>query len=161
MSTWSFYDPATGALVGAVLTVSDETPGIATPGVPAPVGSPPGTPGTPPVYSAFPALALLNAPSNGVPIAGAFNASTQRFNTSSKTVVLRGACPITSAVAARVVTLSGVPAGAAYAISGDATLSGVCDASGTLALTFGAPGSYAVSIPCFPFLDYVGSFTLL
>jgi hypothetical protein len=58
------------------------------------------------------------------------------------------------------VTLSGVPSGAAYTIGGDATLSGVCDASGTLALTFGAAGTYSGSIPCFPLLDYLGSFTL-
>ena len=69
-------------------------------------------------------------------------------------------CPITASVAARVVTLSGVPSGAAYSISGDATLSGVCDASGTLALTFGAPGSYQVAVACFPLLDYSASFTL-
>jgi hypothetical protein len=46
------------------------------------------------------------------------------------------------------------------AITGDAILSGTADATGTLALSFGAPGTYSVAIPCFPLLDYAASFTL-
>jgi hypothetical protein len=160
VSIWNFYDQTSGALSGNELMVSDETLGIVTPGAPPPNGSPPGTPGTPPVYSAFPASVLLNIPANAVPILGAFNALAQRFDIPNQAIVARGACPITSSVAARVVTLSGVPAGAAYTISGDAALSGTADATGALALTFGAPGTYLVSILCFPLLDYLGSFTL-
>jgi hypothetical protein len=160
MSTWNFYDQTTGALSGNELMVTDETPGIITPGIPAPIDSPPGTSGTPGVYSTLPASVLLNIPANCIPIPGAFNAITQRFDIPSGAIVARSPCPITSAVAARVVTLSGVPAGAAYTIAGDATLSGTVDASGTLALSFGAAGSYAVTVACFPLLDYLGSFTL-
>jgi environmental stress-induced protein Ves len=110
--------------------------------------------------SGFPASVLLNTPANCTPIRGDFNAMTQRFDIPSQAIVLRSACAITSAVAARVVTLSGVPAGAAFTIAGDASLSGAADASGTLALTFGAAGTYTVAVACFPALDYSGSFTL-
>jgi hypothetical protein len=107
------------------------------------------------------ALVLANTPAGCAMYEGPVpDRSAQRIDIASGLPVGRGACPITAAVAARVVTLSGVPAGAAYTLSGDAALSGTCDASGTLALTFGAAGTYTVTIACFPLLDYSGSFTL-
>lgn len=102
----------------------------------------------------------LNTPAGHIAIDGAYSAASQIFDIPSGAVIARGATPITAAIAARAVTLSGVPSGAAFAISGDATLAGNADATGTLALTFGAAGTYAVAIPCFPLLDYLGSFTL-
>jgi hypothetical protein len=106
------------------------------------------------------AFLALNTPTGLAMFAGAADPVAQRFDIPSGEVVARDPCPITSAVAAHVVTLSGVPSGAAFTIAGDATLSGTADATGTLALTFGAAGTYSVSIPCFPLLDYLGSFTL-
>jgi hypothetical protein len=106
-------------------------------------------------------FAAQNTPAGCAMYAGAIpDPASQMIDVASGELIARGACPITSAVAAHVVTLSGVPAGAAYVITGDATLSGTADASGTLALTFGAAGTYSVLIPCFPLLDYLGSFTL-
>jgi hypothetical protein len=131
------YDAITGQLVGQTFShnVADETVAAA--------------------------LVIANTPAGCAMYEGPVpDRSAQRIDIASGLPVARGACPITAVAAARVVTLSGVPSGAAYAISGDATLSGTCDASGTLALTFGAAGTYGVAIPCFPLLDYLGSFTL-
>ena len=75
-------------------------------------------------------------------------------------VTAKAACPVSASVAGRVVTLTGVPSGAAYTIGGAATLTGTADATGTLALTFGAAGMYTVAVTCFPAVDYSGSFTL-
>ena len=74
-------------------------------------------------------------------------------------VVSRPACPISAAVVGRVVTLTGVPVGAAYAITGDAELDGVAD-DATLALTFGAAGTYSLFVDCFPAQDFTQGFTL-
>jgi hypothetical protein len=112
----------------------------------------------PDVFAAF--LAMNTPTGFATYVGGAADPIAQRFDIPTQTIVSRGACPITAAVVARVVTLSGVPSDAAYTISGDAALSGTCDESGTLALAFGAAGNYAVAIPCFPLLDYLGSFTL-
>jgi hypothetical protein len=107
------------------------------------------------------AFAANNTPAGCAMYAGDVpNPSTQMVDVASGELIARGACPVTSSVAARVVTLSGVPSGAAYTISGDSDFSGTGDASGTLAATFGAPGNYVIAIPCFPALDYAGSFTL-
>ena len=131
------YDAITGQLVGQTFShnVADETVAAA--------------------------LVIANTPAGCAMYEGPVpDRSAQRIDITSGLPVARGACPITSSIAARVVTLSGVPSDAAYTISGDAALSGTCDESGTLALTFGGPGNYAVAIPCFPLLDYSGSFTL-
>ena len=71
----------------------------------------------------------------------------------------RPACPISTATVGRVVTLSGVPVGAAYRITGAAKLSGVA-ADSTPAFTFGAAGTYIIAVDCFPAQDYSQQVTL-
>lgn len=75
-------------------------------------------------------------------------------------VAARAACPVAAAVAGRVVTFTGVPIGAPYTISGAAQFTGVA-ADATLVLTFGAPGTYAITIDCFPAQDYTQQATLV
>jgi hypothetical protein len=128
-TTWSFFDPVTGAFAGRTYTGNDD-------------------------YLA------MNTPAGLSAIAGDYDHLACQVDLATLTVVTRAACPITSAVAARVVTLSGVPSGASFTIAGNASLTGTADSSGTLTLTFGAAGTYTVSIPCSPLLDYFGSFTL-
>jgi hypothetical protein len=135
MSQFHFYDSSTGQLHPNAIVIN-----------------------APPEDQAL--TAQRNCPTGYKVLEGIVDPLSQYVDVASGTVLARGACPITSAVAARVVTLSGVPSGAPFTIAGNASLTGTADSSGTLTLTFGAAGTYAVSIACPPLLDYFGSFTL-
>jgi len=73
-------------------------------------------------------------------------------------IVARPDCPVTASVAGRVVTLTGVPVGAPWSISGTG-LSGIADGN-TLVVTFEAPGVYTILVGCFPAIDFQQEFTI-
>lgn len=84
--------------------------------------------------------------------------STQNY-VSGGVITPRAACPVSGSASGRVVTLTGVPIGATVTVTGAASLTETSTDT-TVALTFGAAGTYLIAVGCFPAIDYSGSFTL-
>jgi hypothetical protein len=103
-------------------------------------------------------LALQSAP--GLTYAIGTGAETQDAHyVSGGTVLARPACPVSASLAARVVTLTGVPIGAPWVVSGPGRASGTTDAA-TMVFSFTGPGTFALFVDCFPAQDFNQEFTV-
>lgn len=75
-------------------------------------------------------------------------------------IAARPACPISASLAARVVTLTGVPIGTLWIVSGaNGLTSGTTDAA-TMTFTFTGPGTFKLFVDCFPAQDFNQEFTV-
>jgi hypothetical protein len=83
------------------------------------------------------------------------------FYVLARVVTPRPACPVSATHSGLTINLTGVPLGAAITVTGAAIYSVTNDdASGAVALVFGAAGTYDVAVDCFPALDYAQEFVL-
>ncbi len=151
MTAWSVYDFATGRLKGlqfqgtfgsarAAVAESDLTPAI-------PVSDPAND------------FILAHLKPGEAALEGRIDPVTKYIV--AGVVTDRAACPVSAVVAALVVTLSGVPVGAAIAVRGTASADVVNDdVSGSVELTMPSVGNYTVTVGCWPALDFEQVFTL-
>jgi hypothetical protein len=129
------YDLTTGMFVGQSMSYPEEHPGITeTVAGSTPVGF-------------------------GAVMRDKLNWRAQRVDLITGDVVARAATPVAASVSGLTVTLTGVPVGVEYEISGDALQHGITDDI-TMAFTFSVPGTYKIEVPCFPELDYAQEFVL-